>query len=481
MAIFGQTLNFLSMFSLILSLGLLVDDAIVVITAINQYKRNSDLTTKQAILLVIRDFRVVLISTTLTVVWIFSAMLFMTGLIGKFIFSIPFILTVTLLASLVVALTLNPALSLYFSSLEGQRYDQRLDAKLARIVSLRRGNIKDQLTFVLMLPYLSVLWAIRKVLGGWLRLYPYMSKGVFSLHTLEVKYASLLAWFLARPARSRSLVIGVTFAFFAACALPATGILKSEFFPKTDQSMMAIQIEAPAGTPLEQTSEIVAQIESSLESEGEIDALSTEIGRLSDLSSGESQIGTQYATITLNLLKKEYGRKESSLDMAERFRGKFASFSGAQVTVSEMSGGPPAGADFSLRIAGDDAVALERVSQDILKIVRDIPGALNVRSSDVSLPSEFRVVFDEDRLAEYGLSLAQVSAFLRNASVGQEIWKIQQEDREIPVITKLSGDSKNLDTLLSQRITTPSGQVIPLSSVAQVTITRALSNISRYE
>lgn len=146
-----------------------------------------------------------------------------------------------------------------------------------------------------------------------------------------------------------------------------------------------------------------------------------------------------------------------------------------------MSGGPPAGADFSLRIAGDDPIVLERVSQDIIKLVRDIPGALNVRSSDVSLPSEFRIVFDEDRLAEYGLSLTQVSSFLRNASVGQEIWKIQQDDREIPVVTKLSGDNKNLNTLLSQRITTPSGQVIPLSSVASVSITRALSNISRYE
>ncbi len=114
---------------------------------------------------------------------------------------------------------------------------------------------------------------------------------------------------------------------------------------------MAIQVEAPAGTPLEQTSEIVSRIETSLESESEIDALSTEIGRLSDLSSGESQIGTQYATITLNLLKTEYGRQESSLDMAERFRATFASFSGAKITVSEMSGGPPAGADFSLRIA----------------------------------------------------------------------------------------------------------------------------------
>ncbi len=108
MSIDGQTLNFLSMFALILSLGLLVDDAIVVISAINQYQRTGKFTTMQVALLVLRDFQKVLISTTLTVVWIFSAMLFMTGLIGKFIYSIPFIMTVTLLASIVIALTVNP-------------------------------------------------------------------------------------------------------------------------------------------------------------------------------------------------------------------------------------------------------------------------------------------------------------------------------------------------------------------------------------
>ena len=74
-----------------------------------------------------------------------------------------------------------------------------------------------------------------------------------------------------------------------------------------------------------------------------------------------------------------------------------------------MSGGPPAGADFSLRIAGEDSQALERVSQDVLKIMRDIPGALNVRTSDASLPSEFRIVFDENKLAEYGLSISSVA------------------------------------------------------------------------
>lgn len=91
-----------------------MDDAIVVISAFNQYHRTGKFTPKQAALLVLRDYKQVLTSTTLTVVWIFSAMLFMTGLIGKFIFSIPFVITVTLLASLVVALTINPALAVLF-------------------------------------------------------------------------------------------------------------------------------------------------------------------------------------------------------------------------------------------------------------------------------------------------------------------------------------------------------------------------------
>lgn len=110
MAAFGQTLNFLTMFALILSLGLLVDDAIVVVSAINQYKGTGKFTTREAALLVLRDYRNVLFSTTLTVVYIFSAMMFMTGIMGKFIFSIPFIITTTLLSSLAIALTINPAL-----------------------------------------------------------------------------------------------------------------------------------------------------------------------------------------------------------------------------------------------------------------------------------------------------------------------------------------------------------------------------------
>jgi len=110
------------MFALILSLGLLVDDAIVVISAINQYRKTGKFTTREAALLVIRDYKRVLTTTTLTVVFIFASMMFMDGMMGKFIFSIPFVMVVTLLSSLFIAVTLNPALAVMIMGDEQKTY-----------------------------------------------------------------------------------------------------------------------------------------------------------------------------------------------------------------------------------------------------------------------------------------------------------------------------------------------------------------------
>jgi len=110
----GQTLNFLSMFSLVLSLGLLVDDAILIVTGFDQYYKSNKFTAREAMLLALRDLKWPNISTSMTTAWIFAAMLFMTGIIGKFIFSIPFVILTTLMASLILSLTIVPSLILFF-------------------------------------------------------------------------------------------------------------------------------------------------------------------------------------------------------------------------------------------------------------------------------------------------------------------------------------------------------------------------------
>ena len=281
--------------------------------------------------------------------------------------------------------------------------------------------------------------------------------------------------------KSRCLLFGILTLFILSCFLPASGLLKSDFFPKSDQSLMTVNIEAPAGTPLESTSELVRSIESQLQKEREIASISTTIGQLSDLSSGESRQGGQYATVTINLVKKEDGRKESSMSIADRFRQEFASFSGATISVSELSGGPPAGADFSLRIASEDSDTLETVSEEVMKIVRSIPGAVNVRSSNVALPSEFRLEFDPSALANYQLSVSQAALLLRNATAGSEIFKIKQTQKEIPVITRyMTGYTSSLESILSLNIQNKSGVNIPVSAIARVTPTPALASIERY-
>ncbi|MBI5530522.1 MAG: efflux RND transporter permease subunit, partial [Candidatus Doudnabacteria bacterium] len=107
----GISLNFLSLFSLILALGLLVDDAIVVVSATKQYLRTGKFTPEEAVLLVLNDFKVVLTTTTLTTVWAFLPLLFSTGIIGQYIKSIPVTVSITLISSLLIALMINHPLA----------------------------------------------------------------------------------------------------------------------------------------------------------------------------------------------------------------------------------------------------------------------------------------------------------------------------------------------------------------------------------
>lgn len=406
MAIADQTLNFLSMFALILSLWLLVDDAIVVISAINQYKKSWKFTTREAALLVMRDYKKVLTTTTLTVVWIFSSMLFMTWIMGKFIFSIPFVITITLLASLVVALTLNPALAVILSG-----RDSKTDLSKHDNVWGWKGILK-------------------KALDNWF----------ISIHSLETKYGNAIKYLLEKNKRVKIFLFATLLLFFSALALPITGILKSDFFPKWDSDNFSINIELEAGTKLEVTSELVTLVEEILLQEKEIDSFSTSIWSLSGWD-GSSSNSENYATINVNLIKEEYGRKENSMDIAERLREKFSSVKQAKISVLEQSSWPPTGWDFELKIAGDDFVVLDKIANDVKNTLSTIPWAIDITSSRKPLPFEFELALDSTKLALYDLSLPQVASFLRNVIDGTQATKIYLWDDEIIVRTMYLNDS----------------------------------------
>lgn len=399
MSVENQTLNFLSMFALILSLWLLVDDAIVVISAINQYKKTGKFTTREAALLVLRDYKKVLITTTLTVVWIFSAMLFMTWMIWKFIFSIPFVITITLLVSLIIALTINPALAVIIWWRDKKHIDNKLEK-----------------------------WFFKRALDNWF----------IPLDKLEEKYWNTIMYLLQKNKRVKSFLFYTLLLFISAVALPVTWILKSDFFPKTDQDTFYVNIETEAGTKLSVTSEIAKKIENILVNEKEIDSFSTEIWGLANTwhSNWWSSSSTNYANITINLIKKEYGRKEGSIDISERIRKAVETIREAKVTVVEMAWWPPSWADFELKISWDDFVVLDKIVLDVKNTLATIPWALNIDTSRKSLPFEFNIALDSSKLSLYNISIPQVALFLKNAIDWVEATKIYKWTDEIIVRTK---------------------------------------------
>ncbi|MDD2486876.1 MAG: efflux RND transporter permease subunit [Candidatus Gracilibacteria bacterium] len=440
MALFGQTLNFLTMFALILSLGLLVDDAIVVISAINQYKATGKFTTRESALLVIRDYKNVLISTTLTVVYIFSAMLFMTGIMGKFLFSIPFIITVTLLSSLVVALTINPALAVAFdkTKIKGKK-----ESKLSK----------------------------------------FMNSGFIKLTKVENFYEHILEYIISKRKRAIIFLFGVLGLFILSLFLPGLGILKSDFFPKTDADTFTINFEAEPGTKLDITSGLVKPIETLLLKEKEVTSFATTIGAQSGgggKSLGGSNSGDNYASITINLIKKEYGRKETSIDMTDRFRNEFKKINGIKVTIAEVASGPASGADFEIKIYGENFNIMQKIADDYKKVLSKVPGAINIESSRKPVPLEFKFSFDSNKLALYDLSLAQVGLFVRNVVDGAEATKILKGTDEIIVRTIYNSESSNnLDKIKDLKIKNQKGTDVYLRDILVNELKSSTNSITR--
>lgn len=412
MAIKWQTLNFLSMFALILSLWLLVDDAIVIISAINQYKKSWKFTTRQAALLVMRDYKKVLTTTTLTVVWIFSSMLFMTWIIWKFIFSIPFVITITLLSSLVVALTLNPALAVILSW-----KDSKTDLS-------KHDHIE------------WFKWFIKKALDN----------GFISMHSMEIFYWKVIQYLLSENKKVKKFLFFTLLLFISALALPITWILKSDFFPKWDADTFSVNLELEPGTKLDVTSEVTKKVEDILLQEKEIDSFSTSVWKLSSTSKlWWSSSSENYATINVNLIKKEYGRKESSMSIADRIRWKIKSIKQAEITVQELSSWPPTGRDFELKISWEDFKILDKIANDVKNTLYSIPWAIDISSSRKPIPFEFNLSLDATKLALYDITIPQVAAFLRNVVDWIESTKIYAWDEEIVVRTMY--DKSSVDTL----------------------------------
>ncbi|MDD5639465.1 MAG: efflux RND transporter permease subunit [Candidatus Pacebacteria bacterium] len=508
----GISLNFLSLFSLILSLGLLVDDAIVVVSATKQYMRTGKFTPEEAVLLVLNDYKMVLTTTTLTTVWAFLPLLFCSGIIGEFMKSIPITVSITLISSLLIALVINPALIAFLERLRITKKIFFIIEALILIsagISLASGNLWGYGigAILIILELLLIRWYDRKgkaILDknfslsqsernnddlikekiknqeksegkGLANKFMY---GILKLDSVLPFYEKYLCKILATSKSRLITIFGAFGMLIIAICLPVFGIVKSEFFPASDSDYVYVNFRAPVGQKIEQTDTDVKKIEEKLITYDEIKSFSTIVGRS---SSGSYSDKSNLASITI-ILKDKKERKVKNYDFADQLRNDLADIDGGAITITTPSGGPSTGSAFEANIKGDDLNTLNTITNELSKKLSTIDGVINIDISLKDSTPDYTFDLDSVKMSQNNLNAAYIGSALRMAISGTDVSTIVKDGEEIKIVARFAKDKiPTLDDIQNLQILNTKNQAVFLKDVATINLKPSVDKITRVD
>lgn len=491
MNIFKIEFSFIAFFSLLLSLGLLVDDTIVVISAMTAYFRAGKFTPVQTGLLVWRDFLVPIFTTTLTTVWAFIPLLLSTGIIGEFIKPIPIVVSSTLLGSFFVAMFLTlPIMVIILKPYFPLRVRILLQLSFLMTVLVIFYLLVPKTTLILLqilalLIFIFVLINTRPILFSKIgkvfnnRFRQRIDKGLISFEPVTRRYQKVISQILASTSARRRAVLAVAVFFIFAMSLFPLGFVKNEFFPSSDQDYLYISIELPSGTNLETMEEETLRILNELKNTPELVFANANLGTgFSDMG-GFSQAGTNTSLISI-ILTKHTQRKIPSIDIAQSIRDKYSSYPTGKITVTEVSGGPPAGADLQIKLFGPDLNQLDSYAGKIQDYLKTQPGIADIDKSVKPGTSKITFVPDLVKLTQNNLTLDQVAFWLRTYASGfkADSIKLSGDQTDTDITLRLGPDSQYAQDVSKLLLPSPFGN-IPLVSLGTLKLKPNPTSITR--
>jgi len=417
----GNTINFVSLFSLILAVGILVDSSIVITEGMHT-KIRSIPDKKEAAFLTIREFYLPLTSGTMTTIAVFAPLLFLSGVTGQFIASIPFTIIFVLLASLFIALGMIPLLSKSF--LNSQRNN---GSRLRKTQDKYTGKLQN--------------WYKRKI--------------------------SLI---LERRKWQNRFMFLLVVLFIISLALPITGVVKVIFFPPEDVDFIFIEIEKPEGSILGATDKSVREVEEILIQNRDIESFVTTVGQSSSFTGGPGTGGGSGARLANITVLLDENSKRTSFEIVRRIRQDLNVIQSAEVKVSGPQSGPPTGQPITFRFLGDDLNELELVSVRVEKLLEEIKGTVNVSRNNENGGAEFVFKINRAKASELGIDASFVGQVLRTAIFGSKATTLKTQGDDIDVQVKLDlnpnfinphdTNRTNIDAILHTEINTPVGTVL---------------------
>jgi multidrug efflux pump subunit AcrB len=381
----GNTLNFISLFALILAVGILVDSGIVVTEAIHA-RRKIYPTAMEAARAALHDYAWPLIAGTMATVAVFFPLFFISGIVGKFIAGIPYTLIFVLIASIFVALGIVPLIAVLFTQKKQNRFERIQEAYTDRITEWYKGMLHNVLE--------------------------------------HRRSQNIFIW---------TLVV----LFIVSLLLPFTGLVQATFFPQDDLDFVLISITKPEGTALAQTDLVAREVEEILYADPDISSFQLTVGQGSALGniSGSGASGGNIANITVNL---PIPRKKTSTQISNELQQRLAAITDADVEITQANNGPSAGAPIQIQFEGDNLNDLITAADAGKQLLSTMPHVTNITSTTQNNGSEFDLSIDRAKATALGLNTATVAQTLRAAINGTKATSITEPHQNIDVIVKLN-------------------------------------------
>ena len=499
------TLNFMVLFALLFGLGIIVDDAIVVIENTHRIfiQGKGRLTATTSAKMAAGEVFVPVLAGTITTLAPFFPLLFWPGIIGKFMIYLPAMLIFTLAASLVVAFIMNPVFAVDFMNHDEVKDNEPKSAIFKRKnfwIPIALGVILDVMgaTFLgnLIIFFMILVAANRYFITDAIEKFQ-----TSTLPKLMDTYERLLRRALSgwRPVRllvGTFILLIVSFIIFAMSI--KTGRVGIEFFPKGDPNQIYVYLKLPVGSQVNFTDSVTKVLEGKvnkvLKNEGAtknplVESIISNVAvGAGDPMLGDRSTRTELGRIQVNFVEFEKRHGVSTEPYLDAIRAELKGIPGAEITVTQESSGPPTEPPVNIEIQGEDFDKLIKTAVGLKNYLdaAQIPGIEELKM-DVDLQNpELTLTIDRDRALIEGVSSAQVGMQLRTALFGKEISKIKDGKEEYKIqLRNEATQRKNLVDLLNMRLSfrdmAAGGMVknIPISSLVKVEPTSTLGSVKR--
>jgi len=486
------TFNIVVTFAFLLALGIIVDDAIVVIENTHRLHKKEGIDVKTAAKYAAAEVFAPVVAGTLTTLAPFFPLLFWPGLVGEFMVYLPAVLIITLTASLVVAYLINPVFAVDFMDKQPKPFTRRRLMFMGSIVGflLLLGIVSGAIWFVVLNVVITVFYIANKMFITPRLIKPFQDRllpAFMDFYRGTVR-AALTGW------RPYAILGSLVVLFVVTIVITAMFGKSPVFFPSGDPNNSFVYIKLPIGTDAAVTDSLTKVVEQRVmkvlgPNNPDVKNVISNVGiGAGDPQNPDRTVTSHKGKVTVAF--KEYAKRgdpHTSKYLTE-FRKVLGDIPGAEIVVDVEQNGPPQGKDVNIEISGDEFDTLVSISERLRTLIVDslqIAGIEKLKSDLERNKPEISVVVDREKANREGISSAQIGMALRNSLYGAEATKMRVGEDEYPVQIRVAEDLRgNIDGLLNLPITyreMSSGMFrqVPIASVAKVEYGSTFSGVNR--